>query len=360
DLRTGDPLICVSGKSPKIKVLNVKTGKLVKTLMGHGQDVEDLAVSPVSPTILASASMDHSIRLWSLDPSQDSHPCVLICAGEGHKEGVLTIAFHHTGRYLLSGGLDCIINLWALPELPDENAGTDKVTLLHYPHFSTSAVHSNFVDCVAFHDDLILSKCAIECKIVLWRIEGFSSSDPVPSSDAAPSTHKFRETRSAFGGGYMRLLQFESLDTTPFYMRFNLFSQPLKAPILAIGNEKSKVFFWDLQRLETWTEKDDVPFRVPAKKNSKQPSGGQRELSVASTTSSSIHPGSNDSQSSTKSGFPKSSERYGVEDPFKELKPHKELTVPKIEFAARGAAWSVGGEWLLVVGDQGMIAVFHR
>jgi polycomb protein EED len=131
-------------------------------------------------------------------------------------------AFHHTGRYLLSGGLDCIINLWALPELPDENSGTDKVTLLHYPHFSTSAVHSNFVDwcavlpglicaaiqiagetdihSVAFHDDLILSKCAMECKIVLWRIEGFSSSDPVPSSDAAPSTHKFRETRSAFGG----------------------------------------------------------------------------------------------------------------------------------------------------------------
>lgn len=291
-------------------------------------------------------------------------------------------AFHHTGRYLLSGGLDCIINLWALPELPDENSGTDKVTLLHYPHFSTSAVHSNFVDwcavlpglicaaiqiagetdihSVAFHDDLILSKCAMECKIVLWRIEGFSSSDPVPSSDAAPSTHKFRETRSAFGGGYMRLLQFESQDTTPFYMRFSLFSQPFKAPILAIGNEKSKVFFWDLLSLETWTEKDDVPFRVPAKKNSKQPSSGQRELSVASNTSSSVHPGSNDSQSSTNSGFPKSRERYGVEDPFKEIKPHKEVTVPKIEFAARRAAWSVGGEWMMVVGDQGMIAVFHR
>ena len=213
---------------------------------------------------------------------------------------------------------------------------------------------------MAFHNDLILSKCAKECKIVLWRIEGFDSSAPVPPSDAAPSTHVFRETRSAFGGGYQRLLQFETVDTTPFYMRFSLFSQPFKAPVLVIGNEKSKVFFWDLQRLETWTEKDDVRPRFPAKKNSKQPSVGQREASVASTMSSSVQPGSNDSQSSAGSGFPRSKERYGVEDPFKAIKPHKSLTVPKIEFAARRAAWSVGGEWLLVVGDQGMIAAFHR
>ena len=206
----------------------------------------------------------------------------------------------------------------------------------------------------------------MECKIVLWRIEGFDSSTPVPTPDAAPSTHVFRETRSAFGGRYQRLLQFETVDTTPFYMRFSLFSQPFKAPILVIGNEKSKVFFWDLQRLETWSEKDDV-FRIPAKKsnNSKQSSiSRQRELSVASTTSSSVHPASNDSQllssSATSREFPRSRERYGVEDPFKEIKPHKSVTVPKIEFAARGAAWSVGGEWLLVVGDQGMIAVFHR
>lgn len=56
------------------------------------QEIEDLAVSPVSPSILASASMDHSLRLWNLDPARKTHPCMLICAGEGHKEGVLTIA----------------------------------------------------------------------------------------------------------------------------------------------------------------------------------------------------------------------------------------------------------------------------
>ena len=45
----------------------------------------------MSPTILESASMDHSVRLWSLDPKYEKQPCMLICAGEGHKEGLLTL-----------------------------------------------------------------------------------------------------------------------------------------------------------------------------------------------------------------------------------------------------------------------------
>ena len=52
--------------------------------------------------------------------------------------------------------------------------------------------------------------------------------------------------------------------------------------------------------------------------------------------------------------------RYGVEDPFKKLLPHNVAVVPKVLFASRQAAWSVGGEWMVAVGDQGMIAVLHR
>jgi polycomb protein EED len=97
----------------------------------------DLAISPASPLILASASADHTVRLWSLDnahdPSVDGRqPCAAICAGEGHRESVLSIvriacfvrleidgllepkAFHPLGRYLLSGGMDHAINLVGL------------------------------------------------------------------------------------------------------------------------------------------------------------------------------------------------------------------------------------------------------
>ncbi|MCJ1297490.1 hypothetical protein MMC08_000277 [Hypocenomyce scalaris] len=343
DQVTGDPLICVAGKDkPSIDVLNVKTGKLTKTLIGHGKDIEDLAVSPLSPSILASVSMDHS-------------------------EKAIKRAFHHTGRYLLTGGHDCVVNLWVIPELPDENVGTDKLTRIHYPHFSTSAIHTNYVDCVAWYDDLILSKCADSHKIVLWRIENFSSDSPPPPASSAPTAHSFTPTRSAFGGGYQRLLEFECKETTSFYIRFSLFHQPFQRPLLVIGNESSKVYFWDLQRLEVWTGADDEGegFKVPIKKKHAggRPRIKQREPSIASTTtSSSFAPKSEDSTTEVVADMtaPKSRRRYGVEDPFKKLQPHHMVVVPKVFFASRQAAWSVGGEWMVVVGDQGMIAVFHR
>ncbi|KZF25402.1 WD40 repeat-like protein [Xylona heveae TC161] len=360
DLETGEPLVCVAGTSPKVKVINVKTGQLVQTLIGHGNEIEDLAVSPSSPSILASASMDHSIRIWSLDSNHQSNPCNVICAGEGHKEGVLTIAFHHTGRYLVSGGMDCIINLWALPELPSKNAGSDKTTILHYPHFSTMAIHSDYVDCIRFFDDLILSKSAQEGKIVLWKIDGFSSGKPFPNPETAPTSHDFRETKSAFGEGYQRLLQFEAPQTELFYMRFGFFDSPGMHPVLSIGNTNSKVYFWDLKRFEVYNPNGDVPFRLPIKRG-RRPPGIQRETSIASTTSSSIVPGSNDGQSAIPAASPAAAARkYDISDPFNVIEAHSSIVVPKVSFAARQIAWSVGGEWMVVVGDNGVIALFGR
>ena len=71
-------------------------------------------------------------------------------------------AFHSTGRYLISSGHDQIINLvntlaaswiiqflsdttqWTIPDLPTEP--TSVPVQVHYPHFSTSAVHNGIVD----------------------------------------------------------------------------------------------------------------------------------------------------------------------------------------------------------------------
>ncbi|KAI4929796.1 hypothetical protein J4E85_004415 [Alternaria conjuncta] len=104
----GDPLVCVTGDS-RIKVLNVRTGELTATLIGHGDSVNDLAISPIDPTILASA-------------------------------------YHPKGQYILTAGMDTRINLWAVPEDLKEHAGTDKPAIVHYPHFSTTEIHTDFID----------------------------------------------------------------------------------------------------------------------------------------------------------------------------------------------------------------------
>ena len=217
---------------------------------------------------------------------------------------------------------------------------------------------------------------------MLWRIEGFDSSNPA-SPSSAPTTHEFRPTRSAFGGTYQRLLQFEALETTPFYMRFSLFCQPEKRPILVIGNEKSKVFFWDLQSLEEWEgnsgdgdENNDSRFKIPrakkgiARKTSKFPK--QRESSVASTATTTTNTGSSigpngllysaslNVTEDNIEGNSRARQKFAVDNPFKTLVPHRTHVVPRVTFASRQVAWSVGGEWMVVVGDQGMIALFTR
>jgi polycomb protein EED len=137
--------VCVTGDS-RIKVLNVRTGTLATTLIGHGDSVNDLAISPVDPTILASVSIDHSLRIWSLHPSHEKQPLGAICYGQGHKDQVLTLAYHPKGRYILTAGMDTRINLWAVPDDLDKHAGSDKPAIVHYPHFSTTEIHTDFVD----------------------------------------------------------------------------------------------------------------------------------------------------------------------------------------------------------------------
>lgn len=147
DLETGDPLLIAAGTVPKIIAFNVRTGKLVRTLTGHGAAINELAVSPKSPQILASGSEDYTIRIWHLHTKFQRQPCAVIYAGDGgHKAGLLTVAFHPAGDYLLSGGMDARVSLWAVPDLPNANTGSDKPDLQHFPHFTSTEVHSDFVD----------------------------------------------------------------------------------------------------------------------------------------------------------------------------------------------------------------------
>ncbi|KAK9460145.1 WD40-repeat-containing domain protein [Lipomyces oligophaga] len=250
---TGAPWLAVGGKSGIIKIIDCITGQLVRSLAGHGDEILDLQVSPTLPYVLGSSSGDHTIRVWNLDERWTSQPCAVICAGEGHREQVLSIAFHRSGRFIISGGMDNQLHLWALPDLSKMIVDKDEPLVLHWSHFTTNVLHSNYVDSVAFYGDLILSKAAKENKIVLWRVDGFDSElADLLSQENAPTSHdRTKDTRSAFGSGFTRLVQFSIFNTAPWYMRFGL-SNCLhhSAPMLVMGNDSAKVYVFDLKSLE--------------------------------------------------------------------------------------------------------------
>ncbi|PFH55188.1 hypothetical protein XA68_10469 [Ophiocordyceps unilateralis] len=285
DPATGSPYLCIGGVDAKVKIFDISNTRLVECLVGHGGDINDLATSPVNSSIIASASDDTSVRIWSIDPIHKEQPCLCILAGEGHSWNLLTLAFHDSGRYLLSGGHDQVVNLWTIPDLPISPITTPM--LVHYPHFSTSAIHSGIVDCVAFYGDQILSRACHDNVIVLWRIEGFSSDSEAPPPSAAPTPQivvpsnedSDRRTRSAFvpalsplcPAHYTRLLEFHTPNCGPqFFMRFKLHHVPGQAPLLAFCNAAGNIFFWDFDRLPKHrnimhTTRD--PFNVKSKQS---------------------------------------------------------------------------------------------
>ena len=149
------------------------------------QAINDLAVSPINPRILASASADYGVRIWSLDPAHAKHPTAVIFFGEGgHRENVLSLvslnvfalqsgvltqltglpqkrqisAFRRNGQQGLHGndapsiGSGCSKSgkltaiQWVVPDDADTLAGKDKPLRIHYPHFSSADIHAEFVD----------------------------------------------------------------------------------------------------------------------------------------------------------------------------------------------------------------------
>ncbi|KAF5635182.1 hypothetical protein F25303_8553 [Fusarium sp. NRRL 25303] len=392
---TGAPYLCIGGVDAKVKIYDVVNGKLYRCLTGHGGDVNDLATSPADPSIIASASGDTSIRVWSLDPVHANRPCLVILAGEGHSWDLLSLAFHDTGRYILSAGHDQIINLWTLPDLPTKAITTP--VRVHYPHFSTSAVHSGIIDCVAFYGDYILSRACHDNVISLWRIEGFSSANPPPPQSMAPTAQTTvptnydeasRLTRSAFvptmspqcPSQYTMLLQFHTPNCGPqFFMRFKLHFVPDQHPVLAFCNAGGNVFFWDFERLLAYREfmevlKDPnrdrskpvphpswmrlVKGRPPKTDSNKGRSGGADKDIPSAFRADAIRLSEEigDYNAETLETW---ASRYSQEDPHEPLKAHKTES-SSANFVGRQAAWSPGGEWCVVVGSSNQALILQR
>jgi len=66
------------------------------------EGINDLTTSPVDSSIIASASDDTSVRLWSINPAHHMQPCLCILAGEGHTSKLLTVVCRETPTRLLT------------------------------------------------------------------------------------------------------------------------------------------------------------------------------------------------------------------------------------------------------------------
>jgi cytochrome c len=101
-----DGRIATAGGDGHIALWTQGKAKPDKVLDGHTGPIVDLALSPDGKT-LASASWDHTVRLW---PLNGGVPRVL----EGHTQNVNGVAFSPDGKQLISAGYDNTLRIWPL------------------------------------------------------------------------------------------------------------------------------------------------------------------------------------------------------------------------------------------------------
>ncbi|MDJ0774357.1 MAG: serine/threonine-protein kinase [Mastigocoleus sp. MO_167.B18] len=109
----GSDTILVSGSADRtIKIWNLSTGKLVNTLKGHTQSITSLAINPndrlSNNQTFASGSTDKTIKIWNLSTGE------LIRTLADAKEAVSSLAYSWDGKIMVSGSEDKTIKIWRL------------------------------------------------------------------------------------------------------------------------------------------------------------------------------------------------------------------------------------------------------
>ncbi|CAK5038113.1 unnamed protein product [Meloidogyne enterolobii] len=102
----GDEIITVSWDRTA-NLFDAETGKIVKTLSGHDQELTKCSVHP-SQKLLATASRDFTFRLWDF-----REPIHSVAVFQGHNDSVTSVVFSHL-HHIVSGSDDKTVKVWDL------------------------------------------------------------------------------------------------------------------------------------------------------------------------------------------------------------------------------------------------------
>jgi serine/threonine protein kinase/WD40 repeat protein len=118
------------GKEFGLRIWDSLSGSVVGTIpavqaAGHTGGVAWFAMSP-DGSLIATASMDHSIRLWEFPSGRG------LAVLRGHRSEVWWVEFTPDGKSLISGAKDGTVNIWPVPPPPEENVLKGSYSLLAY------------------------------------------------------------------------------------------------------------------------------------------------------------------------------------------------------------------------------------
>ena len=227
-----------AGNDRIIKLWDVATGEVLRTLKGHTGAVESITFSPDGRT-LASGSWDSTIKLWDVPSGK------IICTLKGHNnqgrnDRITSVAFCPNGKILASGSYDHTIKLW------DVVTGKELRTLTG---------HTDTVLSVAFSPDgKMLASGSEDHSIKLWNVTTGQVLQTFPdSSDWVTSVAFSPDGKKLASGSLDNIIklwdvasgkELRSLEGHTSYVNSVNFSPDGKT--LASGSNDNTVKLWDV------------------------------------------------------------------------------------------------------------------
>lgn len=223
-----------------IELYDLKTGQLVRRLIGHTDCILSIAVHP-SGNLLASASADRTIKLWDLESGKLLHTLV------EHQKAVSSLSFDCDGKQLASGSHDQTIKIWDL--------NTQKC-------INTLTEHTKPVTCVAFHPTKksVLASGSFDNTIHLWNLESGTSTSLIGHSNTVSSL-AFHPTKELLASGsHDSTIRLWDLETRSFIKALEGFEDTVSTLLFSTSGKKlisgysdHTIKLWDIDHKENQT-----------------------------------------------------------------------------------------------------------
>jgi WD40 repeat protein/energy-coupling factor transporter ATP-binding protein EcfA2 len=220
-------LLASASLDKTVRIWNITDGKLLHEMTGHAESVNRISFSS-DGCLIASASDDKTVKLWQVENGS------LLDTFAAGDQNINTVSFSSDGQTIASGSTDGNIRLWRIDGTP-----------LH-----TFQGHTDRVFGLAFSPDgNTLVSGAFDKTVRLWKIDRtifYGHGDQVFSVDFSPVSQLIAS------GGWDKTVRLWRTDGTPVGVLqdhsdrvFNVCFSP-DGSLLASASDDTTVKFWDV------------------------------------------------------------------------------------------------------------------